>query len=164
MIKKVQQFIERRTYKLLLPIAQLYWFIFRPVTSGAKCLIIAEGKLLLIQNTYHRYGLWNFPGGRVDRGEKPEETVLREVREEVGISLEKVEKIGEWFTRAEYKRDTVHFYLARLDKIPDIKVDPVEISMAEWFQLDSLPKNRFFSVKIALELLRSADQFKHLNI
>lgn len=157
MIKKLQQLIERRAYKLVLPVAQLYWFVFRPATSGAKCLIIADGKLLLIQNTYHRCGKWNFPGGRVDRGEKPEKTVIREVEEEVGIKLNKVEKIGEWFTRAEYKHDTVHFYVAKLEKPPQIKIDPVEISKAEWFSLDHLPKNCFLSVSKALELLRSFD-------
>ncbi|MBI5138691.1 MAG: NUDIX hydrolase [Candidatus Vogelbacteria bacterium] len=151
-MKKFQIFIERRAYKMLLPVAQLYWFIFRPVTDGAKCLIVTEGKLLLIQNTYHRYGLWNLPGGRVDLGEKPEETVIREVMEEVGVKLDTVTKLGEWFTRAEYKHDTVHFYLAEFAGIPEINIDPVEISKAEWFPLDALPDNCFFSVKKALEM------------
>jgi 8-oxo-dGTP pyrophosphatase MutT (NUDIX family) len=66
-------------------------------------------------------GRWQLPKGLVGRGESPEETALREVREETGLVCEVVaplEKIEYWyFSKGEARRvrfhKHVHFYLMR---------------------------------------------------
>jgi putative (di)nucleoside polyphosphate hydrolase len=53
-------------------------------------LVNPEGRLLIAERIRHR-GAWQFPQGGVDQGENPEETLLRELREEIGVRPELVE-------------------------------------------------------------------------
>lgn len=53
----------------------------------AAALVDADGRILVQQRSAHRTmgGLWEFPGGKVERGETPEAALIRELREELGI-------------------------------------------------------------------------------
>jgi 8-oxo-dGTP diphosphatase len=53
----------------------------------ACALVDADGRILLAQRPEGKSmaGLWEFPGGKVEPGETPEETVIRELHEELGI-------------------------------------------------------------------------------
>jgi 8-oxo-dGTP pyrophosphatase MutT (NUDIX family) len=63
--------------------------------GGAGSIFLARnsGRLLLARRSHHTLqpGTWGTIGGAVDRGEKPEETVVREVREELGIQVNPVD-------------------------------------------------------------------------
>jgi 8-oxo-dGTP diphosphatase len=54
----------------------------------ACALIDADGRVLLAQRPEGKSlaGLWEFPGGKVDPGETPEAALIRELREELGIT------------------------------------------------------------------------------
>ncbi|MBC6402764.1 MAG: (deoxy)nucleoside triphosphate pyrophosphohydrolase [Hyphomonadaceae bacterium] len=54
---------------------------------AACALIDADGRILMTQRPAGKVhaGLWEFPGGKVENGERPEETIVRELREEIGI-------------------------------------------------------------------------------
>ena len=48
----------------------------------------AKQEILLIQRPKDKPmpGLWEFPGGKIEQGEKPEEALVRELREEIGLT------------------------------------------------------------------------------
>ena len=54
---------------------------------AACALIDADGRILLAERPAGKpmAGLWEFPGGKVHEGERPEETLIRELNEELGI-------------------------------------------------------------------------------
>src|ERR1700688_2987768 len=69
-----------------------------PDAAGASCklvlvaacaLIDADGRVLLAQRPAGKAmaGLWEFPGGKVEAGERPEQTLVRELHEELGINV-----------------------------------------------------------------------------
>lgn len=55
----------------------------------AVALVDADNRILLAQRPEGKQlaGLWEFPGGKVEPGERPEETLIRELREELGITV-----------------------------------------------------------------------------
>ena len=57
------------------------------VLVAACALIDADGRVLIAQRPVGKSmaGLWEFPGGKVDPGERPEDALIRELKEELGI-------------------------------------------------------------------------------
>jgi 8-oxo-dGTP diphosphatase len=59
------------------------------ILVAAVALIDEDGRVLLAQRPEGKTmaGLWEFPGGKVEPGETPEAALIREIREELGVTL-----------------------------------------------------------------------------
>jgi 8-oxo-dGTP diphosphatase len=63
--------------------------VTRILLVAAVALVDADGRVLLARRPEGKplAGLWEFPGGKVEPDERPEETLIRELREELGIEV-----------------------------------------------------------------------------
>jgi 8-oxo-dGTP diphosphatase len=64
----------------------------RSIVIVAACALLnEEGAVLIARRPLGRplAGLWEFPGGKVEAGEEPEEALIRELAEELGIEIAK---------------------------------------------------------------------------
>lgn len=61
----------------------------KTVLVVAAALIDSDGRVLIGQRPEgkHMAGLWEFPGGKVEAGERPEAALVRELNEELGIDV-----------------------------------------------------------------------------
>ncbi len=62
---------------------------------GVSVIIVKDGKVLMgKRKNAHGAGMWSFPGGHLEFNEEIEACVKREVREETGISIKNIRKLG----------------------------------------------------------------------
>ena len=82
--------------------------------SVAALPVTAEGRILLVRQ--YRYAvdeaLWELPAGRLDEGERPEDGIQRELREEIGQRAESLEKIGFFYTTPGFCDESMHLFRA----------------------------------------------------
>ena len=83
-------------------------------------------------------GQWALPGGRLDRGESPEEAALRELNEEVGVELQAEDIIGkldDFTTRSGFIIKPVVFWGGA---VTELRPDPNEVAYAHRLPVNEL--------------------------
>jgi len=107
------------------------------------CLFNDEGKVLLQKRGDS--GIWGFPGGAIELGETPEETAVRELKEETGLDVE-VESLIGIYTDSDIKYpsgDEAHSIciVYKLKAIGgELKCDNLETIGLKYFAIDELPE------------------------
>jgi len=77
----------------------------------AVALVDTDGRVLIAQRPQGKNmaGLWEFPGGKVEAGERPEDALIRELAEELGITVK--EACLAPFTFASHTYDSFHLLM-----------------------------------------------------
>ena len=125
---------------LLTPLQMLrrgYWRLTGAPQHGVHAVpLTVEGKVVLVRLTYAP--AWRLPGGGLGRNERPEEAVLRELREEIGLTdWGAVERLEDFSGSSGMEGDRSALFLVR-----DVHYHPRrtwEVEEVREFGLDDLP-------------------------
>jgi ADP-ribose pyrophosphatase YjhB (NUDIX family) len=114
-------------------------------TSAGGLVVDSQRRHAVLIGRLDRHGrlLWSLPKGHIEDGESTEQTAVREVKEETGISAHVLRKLGTidyWFV-AEQRRihKTVHHFLLEADggELSDEDVEVTEVAWVPLAELDS---------------------------
>jgi 8-oxo-dGTP pyrophosphatase MutT (NUDIX family) len=127
---------------------RVYWRVVRPTTLGVRCILVRDGRVLLVRHTYERW--WYLPGGGVKRGESFAEAAQREVAEETGLRVDGLRVLHAYLSEAEGKVDHVVVFQAEAaDGEP--QADDAEVRELGFFLLDARPADTSPATRRRLE-------------
>jgi len=124
-----------------------------PASSGA--LVVYKGKILLIRRdnkpTIPNPNMWSIPGGQVEKGESFDEALVREIKEEIGITPKNYQLLGFFETE---KQNAIYLLELTNEETQEIKLGD-EGQELKWFKpqeiadIDAVPIVRDFFQKNA---------------
>lgn len=99
-------------------------------------IIVKDNKVFATQRGYGEWkDFWEFPGGKIDAGETPEEALCREIKEELDTEI----AVGELFTTINYDYPTFHITMhCYLCTIENGSLTLLEHEAAKWLSLEQL--------------------------
>jgi len=120
----------------------------RIILTGCNGIIANENGQILLQQRTYPHGIWGIPGGLMELGESTEDTVRREIAEETGLSLGKLNLFGVYsgpgyLCKAqngdEFDVVAIVYTTNKYKGTPKI-MDNESLAL-EWFDTDKLPQN-----------------------
>ena len=130
----------------------------RQIPNGLTQVVAAvihdgQGRIYATQRGYGDVkGKWEFPGGKIEPGEKREEALKREIREELGteITIERYIDSIEWDYPDAHL--SIYCYLCRFNGTPTLKehMDAKWLDKKDWFSVDWLLTDRCVLFKLKL--------------
>lgn len=124
--------------------------VYPKISPAIIVAITCNDKILLAKGKHYRYNFYSLVAGFVDIGESLEQTVIREVKEEVGIEIKNLRYYASqpW----PFSSSMMIGYFAEADDQQQIIVDPNELHDAQWFSRDNFPETPS-NISIAGEMI-----------
>lgn len=132
---------------------------FPRINPCAIMLVVREGQMLLARSARFKTGFFSCLAGFIEVGETPEQTVVREVSEEVGLEVHNVRyiKSQSWPFPSQLMLGFIAQY-----KDGEIVPEPEEIAEAHWYDIDQLPNVPSPAISVAGELIQTyIDELRH---
>ena len=113
---------------------------------GVAATVISDGKVLLVKRANEpARGRWGLPGGVVELGERVEDAVVREVREETGLSVRPIRTLTVYdsIVRDDERRVRFHYVLVEMlceadAGSPEALSDALDVRWVPLGELDSI--------------------------
>ena len=133
------------------------------ILVGALVIVVNEKKEILLQQRTSPYGIWGIPGGLMELGESVEETGRRELFEETGITVGKLNLIdifsgSEYFVKCangdEFYSVTMAYYSDEIinGKLINNEEEALEL---RYFKIDEIPTEMVKSHRKIIEVFRN---------
>ena len=125
-------------YEVKFRLKKIYWFVFRPETTGVKCVLTNSDEILMLKKTFGSTK-WVFPGGAVKDGEDKKHACIREIKEDLGVILSDVSYLGCFTQNVHHRKETMHCFSAHV-KSKEMSLAQDRVQEAGWFKLSKLPE------------------------
>ena len=108
----------------------------RKTINVVAAVIRQNGRIFATQRGYGNYkGWWEFPGGKIEPGESPQEALVREIREELTAEI----RVGDIITTVEYDYPKFHLSMDCFwAEIESGELVLKEAEAAKWLAADAL--------------------------
>lgn len=128
--------------------ASCHLTVFRNVVAAAGAFIrVGNEFLALVRSKDPGKGKLALPGGFIDFGETLEEGLRREIWEEVGLRVDKLDYLCGTPNRYEYKNILYHtmdiYFTVDLPSKPDLILEPDEVAGIKWLKIDDFNLSDF---------------------
>jgi len=136
----------QKLFQIAYQIKLLYNRLVFPNAYGAYVAVWAEGKVLMIKNSYKSY--FTLPCGGIKKNELAEQAAIRELFEEVRIKVDvgQLSFFDEFIIDVECMHDHIHLFELKLEKIPEFVVDNREVVWGDFIEPEEAIKWELFPV------------------
>jgi 8-oxo-dGTP pyrophosphatase MutT (NUDIX family) len=144
--------LRRAGYRVAHALLRRWWRIRRPATRGVKCIVRHGDDVAYVRHTYGDRRRWELPGGGARRREQLIDAVVREAREELGITGARWQEIGSITAFAFGRTSQITCFVATVSDRA-VRTDAGEIAELRWAPISRPPQPSGHELAAMLALL-----------